>query len=62
MNFQILLESYSNGEDINKSELSLIELEFDSQLESIKFSRSQGCTNKAPKNICETSQVCEGSS
>ena len=62
MNYQILLESYAAGEWINKDELSLLELELDSQLESIKFSRTQGCTEKAPKHICEAAQVCEGSS
>ena len=61
MNYQILLESYCAGEGINKDELSLLELELDSQLESIKFSRTQGCTEKAPKHICEAAQVCEGS-
>ena len=40
MNYQILLESYAAGEGINKDELSLLELELDSQLESIKFSRT----------------------
>ena len=51
MNYQILLESYAAGEGINKGELSLLELELDSQLESIKFSRTHGCTEKAPKHI-----------
>ena len=51
MNYQILLESYASGESISKDELSLLELELDSQLESIKFSRTQGCTEKAPKHI-----------
>ena len=62
MNYQILLESYAAGIGINEDELSLLELELDSQLESIKFSRTQGCIEKAPKHICETAQVCEGSS
>ena len=62
MIYQILLESYAAGEWINKDEISLLELELDSQLESIKFSRTQGCTEKAPKHICEAAQVCEGSS
>ena len=62
MNYQILLESYASGEDISKDELSLLELELYSQLESIKFSRTQGCTEKAPKHICVAAQVCEGSS
>ena len=62
MNYQILLESYAAGDDLKKDELSLLELELDSQLESIKFSRTQGCTEKAPKHICEAAKVCEGSS
>ena len=62
MNYQILLESYAAGECINKNEISLLELELDSQLESIKFSRTPGCTETAPKHICEAAQVCEGSS
>ena len=62
MNYQILLESYAAGEVINNDELSLLKLELDSQLESIKLSRTQGCTEKAPKHICEAAQVCEGSS
>ena len=62
MNYQILLESYAAGEWINKDELSLLELELDTKLESIKFSRTQGCTEKAPQHICEAAQVCEGSS
>ena len=61
MNYQILLESYTAGEGINKDNLLLLELELDSQLESIKFSRTQGCTGKAPKHICEAAQVYEGS-
>ena len=32
MNYQILLESYAAGEDISEDELSLLELELDSQL------------------------------
>ena len=36
MNYQILLESYAAGEWINKDEISLLELELDSQLASIK--------------------------
>ena len=37
MNYQILLESYAAGEVINKEELPLLELELDSQIESIKI-------------------------
>ena len=61
MNYQILLESYAAGECINKDELSLLELELDSQLKSINNSCSQGCIEKEPIHICEAAQVCEGS-
>ena len=47
MNYQILIESYASGEAISNDELSLLELELDSQLESIKFSRNQGCTENS---------------
>ena len=56
-----ILESYASGESISKDELSLLELELHSQLESIKFSLPQGCIEKAPKHICKAAQVCEGS-
>ena len=51
MNYQIWLESYGAGEWINKDEISLLELELDSLLESIKFSRTEGCTEIAAKHI-----------
>ena len=62
MNYHILIESYAAGEWINKDEISLLELVLDSQLESIKFSRTKGCPEKAPKHICVAAQVCKGSS
>ena len=37
MNYQILLESYAAGEWINKDEISLLELELDSQLALLNF-------------------------
>ena len=57
MNYQILLESYAAGEGISKEEVSLLELELDSQLESINFSRTQSCTEKAPKHISSCSSI-----
>ena len=62
MNYQILLESYAAGETISEEELSLLELELDTQLASIKSSNYQGCDEKAPKQICKVAQVYEGSS
>ena len=62
MNYQILLESYAAGEKISEDELALLELELDTQIETLKFSHSQGCTEEAPKHICEAAEVREGSS
>ena len=62
MNYQILNESYASGEGINEDELSLPELELVSQLESIKFSSTKVCTEKALKHIGGSAQVCEGTS
>ena len=53
-----MIERYAAGECISKDEISLLELELDSQLISIKFSRTQGCTEKVPKHICVAAQVC----
>ena len=55
----MILESYVAGEGIKKDELSLLKLKLDSQIESIKFTRIKGFTEKAPKHICEAAQVCE---
>ena len=40
MNYQIGLESYSTIEGISKDELSLLELEIDSQPESMDYSQN----------------------
>ena len=44
-----------------KDELQMLEIELDTQIESIKTSRTQGCLKIAPKHICKASLVCEGS-
>ena len=49
MNYQILLESYVAGEAIKKDELSLLELELYSQLESIKLNSDLGFRKKSTK-------------
>ncbi len=46
---------------MTKDELQMLEIELDTQIESIKVSRTQGCLQIAPKHICETALVCEGS-
>ena len=61
MNYQLLLECYSSGSKMTKDELQMLEIELDTQIESIKVSRTQGCLQIAPKHICEAMLVCEGS-
>ena len=62
MNYQILLESYSKSQSISEDELPLLELELDTQIETIKISSSQACTEEAPKHICKAAEVCDRSS
>ncbi len=61
MNYQLLLECYSSGTEMTKDELQMLELELDTQIESIKVSRTQSCLKMAPKHICQAAHVCEGS-
>ena len=61
MNYQLLLECYSSGSEITKDELQMLEIELDTQIESIKVSRTQGCLKIAPKHICQAALVCGGS-
>ena len=61
MNYQLLLECYSSGSELTKDELQMLEIELDTQIESIKFSRNQGCLEIAPIHICNAALVCEES-
>ncbi len=42
-------------------EVQMLEIELDTQIESIKVSRTQGCLKIAPKHICQAATVCEDS-
>ena len=57
----MLLECHAAGTSISKQEAQLLELELDSQIASIKISRSQGCIKIAPDHICQAACVCKGS-
>ena len=57
----MLIECYASGSGISEDELQMLELELYTQIESIKVSRTQGCLQIAPKHICKTALVCEGS-
>ncbi len=61
MNYQMLLECHAAGTPITPQEAELLDLELDSQIESIKVSRTQGCIEVAPDHICKVVCVCVGS-
>ena len=61
MNYQMLIECYSSGSNISEDEIHMLEIELYTQIESIKVSKEQGCLKIAPKHICNTALVCEGS-
>ena len=57
----MLMECYASGSGISEDELQMLEIELYTQIESIKVSRTQGCLQIAPKHICKSTHVCEGS-
>ena len=61
MNYQMLLECHAAGTAITKQEAVILDLELDSQIASIKVSRTQGCIEVAPDHICMSALVCKGS-
>ena len=61
MNYQMLLECHAAGTPISKKEAQLLDLELESQIESIKVSRTQGCIQVAPAHICYATSVCDSS-
>ena len=61
MNYQMLLECHAVGTEITEQEAQLLDLELDSQIASIKVSRTQGCIEVAPDHICKAAHVCKGS-
>ena len=57
----MLLECHSAGTAITKQEAVILDLELDSQIASIKVSRTQGCIEVAPDHICKSALVHTGS-
>ncbi len=57
----MLLECHAAGTFITEGEARLLDLELDSQIASIKVSRTQGCVEVAPDHICHSAHVCKGS-
>ena len=61
MNYQLLMECHAAGTAITQQEARLLDLELDSQLASIKVSRTQGCIEIAPAHICRAANVRQDS-
>ena len=61
MNYQLLLEVYSKGSKINKTEAEMLDIELYAQIESIKRSGSNGYLHVAPDHICAACLLCKGS-
>ena len=61
MNYQMLLECYASGSELSEQEIEILDLELETQIESLKLPFSQECIQVAPVRICESAFVCEGS-
>ena len=59
MNYQMLPDCHAAGTAITKKEAVILDLELDSQIASIKVSRTQGCIEIAPDHICQSALVCK---
>ncbi len=57
----MLLEWHAAGTKITRQEAKLVDLELDSQLASIKVSRTQVCIEIAPDHVCQAASVPKGS-
>ena len=57
MNYQLLLECYSSGSEMTKDELQMLEIELDTQIESIKVFLTQACLKISPKQIFQAAKV-----
>ena len=53
MNYQILIESYSFGEELSLQEIDLLSLELETQIMNINISTEFGCFKSASSHICE---------
>ena len=53
MNYQLLIESYSDGTALSEQEIELLSLELEAQIMNINISTELGCFKSAPSHICE---------
>ena len=57
----MLLECHAAGTALTKPEAVILDLELDSQLASIKVSKTHGCIEVAPDHIRKAALLCKGS-
>ncbi len=57
----MLMECYAYGSMITKDEILMLDIELETQIESIKVSKTQGCLQIAPKHISKAALFSEGS-
>ncbi len=53
MNYQLLIESYSFGQELTLQEIELLSLELETQIMNINISTEFACFKSAPQKICE---------
>ena len=61
MNYQLLIESYSFGTTLSKSEIKLLSLELDTQILNLNISIQSACLKSAPNHICKGLKLKKGS-
>ncbi len=60
MNYQLLIESYSFGTPLSREEISLLNLELETQIMNINISTDFACFKSAPSHICKALNLREG--
>tara|TARA_B100001109_G_C18617097_1_gene359692 strand:- start:244 stop:543 length:300 start_codon:yes stop_codon:yes gene_type:complete len=61
MNYQLLIESYSFGTTLSKTEIQLLSLELDTQILNLDISTQSGFLKYAPTHICKGLKLRKGS-
>ena len=60
MNYQLLIEYYSNGTHLSKQEIELLSLELETQIMNIDISTNFACFKSAPSHICKALNLKKG--
>ena len=62
MNYQLLIESYSFGNELSEQEIELLSLELECQITNLDISTNFVCFKCAPYHICERLNLKKGTS